>query len=80
METKIRSLIKAYLVLNRGKKKTGKEICEFINCGEFHLNNHSVTPNRVALLVKKDGYELGNMLYNVQVESVNGYNRYWVEP
>ena len=78
MDTKIRTLIKAFLVMNRGRKYTAKQICEFINNGEFHLNKGSANPKQVSHMIRHDQYALSNMLYNVQVEKKGNLSYYWV--
>ena len=78
VDTKVRTLIKAFLVLNRGRKYTAKQICEFINNGGFALNQYSVVPKTVSYHINAARYTPGSMLYDVQVEKVGGYNHYWV--
>ena len=79
VDTKVRTLIKAFLVLNRGRKYTAKQICEFINNGGFALNQHSVVPKTVSYHINAAKYSPGSMLYDVMVEKIGGYNHYWVE-
>ena len=79
VDTKVRTLIKAFLVLNRGRKYTAKQICEFINNGGFALNQSHVHPKTVAYHVNSAKYNVGSMLYDVRCEKVHNLNYYWVE-
>lgn len=79
VDTKVRTLIKAFLVCNKGKRFTAKEICEFINGGGFALNQSHVHPKTVAYHVNSARYNVGSMLYDVCCEKVHNLNYYWVE-
>ena len=79
IDTKIRTLIKAYLVFNRGKRCTAGEIADFINNNGFSLNQYSLHPTRVSHMINSARWSNSNMLYEVRVEKVNGRNQYWVE-
>ena len=79
VDTKVRTLIKAFLVLNKGKKFTAKEISEFINNGGFALNQSHVHPKMVAYHVNSAKYNVGSMLHDVVVEKRGNLNYYWVE-
>ena len=76
---KVRTLIKAYLVFNKGKHCTAKQISEWINSGRFHLNKSHVHPNLVSKLIINDRYSSSNMLSDVMVEKRDNCNYYWVE-
>ena len=78
LDTKIRTLIKAFLVLNKGKKYTARQISDFINCGEFHLNQSSVTPHQVTYYINMGKYVPKHILYGVHVEKIQGRNHYWL--
>ena len=79
VDTKVRTLIKAFLVCNRGKRFTAKEICEFINGGGFALNQSSVEPKTVSYHINCAKYNVKSMLYDVMVEKRYNLNYYWVE-
>lgn len=79
IDTKLRTLIKAYLVLHKGKKCDAKEIAEFINSNDFKMNQYALHPTRVSHMINAGRYSQTNMLYGVNVEKVNGINHYWVE-
>ena len=64
--------------MNKGKKYTAKQICDFVNCGRFSLNQSSVEPRTISHLVNSAKYSAGSMLYDVKVEKRHGYNYYWV--
>jgi len=76
---KVRTLIKAYLVFNKGKHCTAKQIAEWINSGRFCLNKSQVHPNLVSKLISNDRYSSSNMLSEVMVEKRENRNYYWVE-
>ena len=79
IDTKIRTLIKAYLVFNKGKKCTAKEIAEWINNGGFALNQYSCHPKVIGYHVNAAKYNVNSQLYGVKVEKVRNLNHYWVE-
>ena len=79
VDTKVRTLIKAFLVFNKGKKYTAKEICDWINNNSFALNQCSVDPKAVSYHVRGARYNNAHMLYDVRVEKVGSVNHYWVE-
>ena len=79
IDTKVRTLIKAYLVFNKGKKCTAKEIAEWINTGGFALNQYSCHPKTIAYHVNRAKYNVKSQLYGVRVEKVRNLNHYWVE-
>ena len=76
---KVRTLIKAYLVFNKGKHCTAKQISEWINSGWFYLNKAQVNPNVVSHLIRSGSYDSSNMLSDVLVEKRENRNYYWVE-
>ena len=76
---KVRTLIKAYLVFNKGKHCTAKQIAEWINSCGFCLNKSQVHPNLVSNLIANDRYSSSNMLSDVLVEKCDNRNYYWVE-
>lgn len=78
-KVKVRTLIKAYLVFNKGKHCTAKQISEWINSEWFGLNRSLVNPRVVARMISNDRYQRSNILSEVNVEKVNGLSMYWVE-
>ena len=76
---KVRTLIKAYLIFNKGKKCTAKEISEWINGHWFGLNRSLVNPRVVGHMINREKYQSANILSEVQSESVNNLSYYWVE-
>ena len=78
IDTKIRTLIKAYLLFNKGKKCTAHEIAEFINTNGFGLNQYSLHPKRVSHMINSARWNNSNILYGVQVEKIDGRNHYWL--
>ena len=58
---KIRVLIKAYLVFNKGKKCTSKEISEWINSGWFGLNRSLVNANVIGRLINANRFTSSNI-------------------
>lgn len=78
-DTKIRTLIKAYLVFHRGRKCSGDEISEWINNNGFGLNQRSVEPKTISHHIRSGMYEMGHILYGVNIEKINYRNHYWIE-
>ena len=80
VDVKIRTLIKAFLVFDKGKKFSAKQICEWINCGRFGLNNKAVYPKTISYFINSAKYNTSNILNEVRVEKGYGnLNYYWVE-
>ena len=77
-DVKVRTLIKAYLVFNRGRKVTAKQISEWINGNYFGLNRSLVNARVVAQALSKGIYNRNHILYEVECERVNGLKYYWV--
>ena len=78
VNTKARTLIKAYLVFHRGKKCSTEEIANFINNGEFKMAEHYVDKKKVSHLINAGRFVTSNMMYGIQREKINGLNHYWV--
>lgn len=78
IDIKVRTLIKAYLVLNKGRKCTSAEIADFVNNNGFSLNQYSLHPTRVSHMINSAKWNNSNMLYEVNSEKVNGRNVYWM--
>ena len=76
---KIRVLIKAYLVFNKGKKCTSKEISEWINSGWFGLNRSLVNANVIGRLINANRFTSSNMMSEIKTEKVGNHRYYWVE-
>ena len=76
---KIRTLIKAYLVFNKGKKCTAKEISEWINSHWFGLNRTLVNANKIGRLINSNRFTSSNMMSEIKSEKVGNYRYYWVE-
>ena len=78
IDTKVRTLIKAYLSFHKGKKCSSFEIADWINDNGFGLNNYTVNPKRISYYVNSGRHCKTNMLYGVNVEKVNGMNHFWI--
>ena len=76
---KIRTLIKAYLVFNKGKRCTAKEISEWINSGRFGLNRSLVNANVIGRLINANRFTSSNMMSEIKTEKVGNYRYYLVE-
>ncbi|MBP5699253.1 MAG: hypothetical protein J6W71_00135, partial [Methanobrevibacter sp.] len=74
VDTKIRTLIKAYLTFNKGKKCTASEIADFVNCNDFGLNQYSLHPTRVSNMINSAKYYRSHILSDIRVEKINGRN------
>lgn len=77
-DVKLRTLIKAYLVFNRGKHCTSKEISGWINDNYFGLNRTLVNPSIIAYLLRKGRAQRNHILSEVECETVNNLKYYWV--
>ena len=78
VDTKIRTLIKAYLVLNNGKRCTAKEIAEFVNSNSFGLNQYVLHPTRVSHMINSARSRRSNMLHDINVEKKGGVNHFYL--
>lgn len=76
---KVRTLIKAYLVFNKGKKCTAKEISEWINSHWFGLNRTLINPNKIGRLINANRFTSSNMLSEIKSEKSGNLRYYWVE-
>ena len=79
VDTKVRTLIKAFLVFNKGKKFSAKQICEWINSYRFGLNGKAVYPKTISYHISQGKYNPSNILNEVNVEKKHNLNYYWVE-
>ena len=79
VNVKVRTLIKAYLVMNKGKRCTAKMISEWINGEWFGLNRSLVNPRVVGRMINRERYQKSNILSEVRCEKVNNLSYYWVE-
>lgn len=78
-DTKLRTLIKAYLVCNKGKKYTAKEISEWINNNNFCLNRALCNGMVIGRLISNGMYQPNHILYDVECEVGKGNRKlYWV--
>ena len=77
-DTKIRTLIKAYLVFNKGKKCTAKDISAFINDNGFGLNRTLVNARVIGHMLRKGRCQRNNILSEVECETINNLKYYWV--
>ena len=77
-DTKLRTLIKAFLVSNKGKKYTAKDISEWICSNNFSLNGSIVNPLIIAKLIKAGKYRPNHILYDVECETRHNLKYYWV--
>ena len=78
-KVKIRTLIKAYLVMNKGKKCTAKQISEWINSEWFGMNRSLVNSRVIANMIKTERWQKANILSELKLEKVDGLSYYWVE-
>ena len=78
-KVRIRVLIKAYLVFNKGKRCTAKMISEWINSEWFGMNRSLVNPRTIARMISSERCQKANILSEVQCEKVHNLSYYWVE-
>lgn len=78
-DTKLRTLIKAYLVFRKGKKVTAKEISDWINGNSFSMNNATINPGVISYLIRQSKFNNGSMLYDVRSEKRYNLSYYWVD-
>ena len=76
---KVRTLIKAYLVMNKGKRFTAKQISEWINSEWFGLNRALVNARTVSRLISSGMYCNSNILSEINYEKDGNLGYYWVE-
>lgn len=76
---KVRTLIKAYLVMNKGKRFTAKQISEWINSEWFGLNRALVNASTVSKLISSGMYCNSNILSEINYEKDGNFGYYWVE-
>jgi len=76
---KMRTLIKAYLVMNKGKRFTAKQISEWINSEWFGLNRALVNARTVSRLISSGMYCNSNILSEINYEKDGNFGYYWVE-
>ena len=79
VKVKIRTLIKAYLVMNKGKKCTAKQISEWINSEWFGMNRSLVNSRVIGNMIKTERWQKANILSELKLEKVDGLSYYWVE-
>ena len=77
-DTKLYTLIKAYLVFHKGKKCTAKEISEWINGNNFCLNRTLVNGSLIGRLLYKGMHNRNHILSEVECETVHNLKYYWV--
>lgn len=76
---KIRVGMRVFLECNKGKKYTGKEICDFLN-PVLNSKQWSVTPKTIGKLFANDKTRIGTLLFPVKCEQTNkGHRLYWIE-
>ncbi len=78
-DTKLRTLIKAFLVFHKGKKFTAKEISSWINSANFCLNRSLCNARLVGYLLSKGRYNPNHIFYDVCREKQGNIQYYWVE-
>ena len=78
-DTKLRALIKAFLVFHKGKKFTAKEISSWINSANFCLNRSLCNAKLVGYLLSKGHYDPTHIFYDVESEKRGNLKYYWVE-
>ena len=76
---KVRTLIKAFLVMNKGKRFTAKQISEWINSEWFGLNRALVNARTVSRLISSGMYCNSNILSEINYEKDGNLGYYWVE-
>ena len=79
VKLKVRTLIKAYLVMNKGKRFTAKQISEWINSEWFGLNRALVNARTVSRLISSSMYCNSNILSEINYEKSGNLGYYWVE-
>ena len=79
VKLKVRTLIKAYLVMNKGKRFTAKQISEWINSEWFGLNRALVNARTVSRLISSGMYCNSDFLSEINYEKSGNLGYYWVE-
>ena len=78
-DAKLRTLIKAFLVFNRGKRFTAKQISDWINGEWFGFNRSLINARVVGQMLARERHQSSNILSEVQMETINNLKEYWVE-
>ena len=76
-ETKCKLIIKTFLLANKGKKFTSKEIADFINNNNFGLGKYSLNNYTVTKWIKSANH---NLLEEVKMDRESGRHvwRFWI--
>lgn len=76
-ETKCKVIIKAFLLANKGKKFTSKEIADFINHNDFGLKKYSVSQVTISKWIIS---AKGNLLEEIKMDRENARHvwRFWI--
>lgn len=76
-ETKCKVIIKAFLLANKGKRFTSKEIADFINHNDFGLGKYSLHNYTVTKWIKSANR---NLLEEIKMERKDGRHlwRFWI--
>lgn len=68
VKNKANILIKAFLIANKGKKYTAKEISNWINENPFNLSKSFISAQYVGQEIAKYKSQNAHMLYGITVE------------
>ena len=72
---RIRTIIKVFLLCNKGEKYSSKELCDFINGNRLGLHGHDVNPKEVTHYIRTDWHRKDTILHDVLGEK-QADNRY----
>ena len=77
-EYKIKLLTKAYLTLNKDRRVSSREVCNWLNGNNFGLNQKHITAKGLTMLMLKHKDDRG-ILRDVNHNLVNGNFRMWID-
>ena len=77
-KTKAKWIILTFLICNRGKKFTSKQLQDFIVENNLYRSSSELNKVAISRMIASDK-KFGTILRDVQVEKVGGRNYYWVD-
>ena len=77
-KTKAKWILLTFLICNKGKKFTTKQLADFLIENNLNRSNSELQPNAIARMINSD-IQFGTILRDVQVEKIRGRNHYWME-
>lgn len=70
---KVRLLIKAFLVMNRGKEVNSQEIADWINNNHFGLGQFSVNRQQVNVWIRGNKNQINSIFKELEIRKDGSY-------